>query len=281
MRELHIPHRRLAESVRRLILREIDDMCYPPRPDHAVHDLRVSAKRIRAWLGALRDALPAGVYAREKRMIRDLGRLFSGRRDSRVLVETFDTLAKAGLAPFVSDAATAVRRRLKAEADAAEQATPLPEALAQVRDVLFPARRRFEAMDLAKAHPKAAFRRIWKTARRAYAHALKTRDTEALHEWRKAAKSLRFQLDALHDIWPRRIARLSQGLKTQGDLLGQDHDLAVLYERLEDEAQRQAVTERRAALQAEVLQGAKRFYRPKPKKLARRLDARWKRWRRA
>jgi len=276
MRALHIPHRRLAESVRSLILREIDDMCHPPRPDHAVHDLRVSGKRIRAWLGALRDALPADVYARENRMIRDIGRLFSGRRDSRVLVETFDALEKAGLEPFAADG---IRRRLQAEADAAERAVPLPDALSQVRDILFPARRRLAAMELGDARPGAAFRRIWKTARKAYRRARKSRDTEALHEWRKAAKSLRFQLDALHDIWPGRIARLSKDLKAQADLLGQDHDLAVLSEKLENGALRQAITDRRLALQAEALEGAKRFYRPKPKKLARALGARWKKWR--
>lgn len=281
MRKLHISHRRLAESIRHLILREMDDMCYPPRMDTAVHDLRVSGKRIRAWLRTLRDALGPKVYARESRMIRDLGRLFSGRRDCHVLLETFDAFEKTGKAAFTSDSAAAVRRRLEAEAEAAELAVPLPEALSQVRDILFPARRRLEALELRAAHPRAIFRRIWKTARKAHAHARKTRDTEALHEWRKAAKSLRFQLDALHDIWPGRVERMTRALRAQGDLLGQDHDLAMLWEKLDDDAQRQAIAEKRAALQAEVFEGARRFYRPRPKKLARALDARWKTWRKA
>ncbi len=281
MDDLHIPHRRLAESVRHLILREMDDMCYPPRPDQAVHDLRVSGKRIRAWLKILRDAVGEDVYAFENKTIRDLGRLLSGRRDAHVLIETFDALAKAGSAAFTSESAADLRRRLEAEAASAERATPWPEALSQVRDVLFPARRRLEVLELRDARPKTVFRRIWKTARKAYALALKTRDTEALHEWRKAAKSLRYQLDALHDIWPRRIERLRRTLKAQGDLLGQDHDLAVLLDKLEDDARRHAVTEKRAALQAEVLETSRRFYRPKPKKLAGALDRRWKKWREA
>ena len=279
MNALHIPHRRLAESVRHLILREMDDMCYPPRPDHAVHDLRVSGKRIRAWLKILRDALGREVYRRESNTIRDLGRLFSGRRDSHVLVETFEAFEKSGADAFTSDDALAIRRRLEADVRAAELAVPLPEALSQVRDILFPARRRFETLRIKDVHPRTAFRRIWKTARKAYRHALKTRDTEALHEWRKTAKSLRYQLDALHDIWPRRIERLTKALKVQADLLGQDHDLAALEDKLDDDARRKAIVAKRAALQAEVLDDARRVYRLKPKKLACALDKRWKRWR--
>jgi len=273
MSDIHIPHRRLAESVRRLILREIDDMCYPPRPDHAVHDLRVSGKRIRAWLRLLRDALGDAVFRRENETIRDLGRLFSGRRDSRVLVATFDALVREGTAAFTTEDAETVRRRLEAEAETAE-AVPLADALSQARDVLFAARRRLEAVQLRDAQPKTAFRRMWKTACKAHRVALKTRDTGALHEWRKTAKSLRYQLDALKDIWPGRVRRWTRRLKTQADLLGRDHDLAVLSEKLDQAAQRQAIAGKRRSLQAEALENARHFYRVRPKKLARKLRKR-------
>lgn len=281
MSDLHIPHRRLAESVRHLILREIDDMCYPQRMDHAVHDLRVSGKRIRAWLRLLRDAIGDDVYRRESAIIRDLGRLFSRRRDSRVVVATLDALEKSGAAPFASKGTASVRRRLETEAEAAERAVPLADALSQVRDALFPARRRLERLRLKDAHPKTAFRRIWKRARKARARALKTRHTEALHEWRKAAKALYYQLEALKDIWPGRIKRLRKQLKAQGDLLGQDHDLAVLFENLEDEAQREVVTARRHALQAEALDSSQHVYQASPKRIGRKLHAHWKKWRKA
>ncbi len=277
----HIAHSPLAESVRQLILREMDDMCYPPDADDAAHSLRVSGKRIRAWLGILRDAMGDKAWRREDVMVRDLGRLFSARRDSRVLIATLDTLEKDGTAHFSAEDTAELRAVLEAEADAIEAAVPMSEALSQVRDVLFPARRRLEGLRLGRAHPKTAFRRIWKKASKAHAEALRSRDTDALHEWRKQAKSLRYQLDALKDIWPRRVKAWNRRLKVQGDLLGQDHDLAVLAERLEDDARREAIAARRKDLQDKVFAAARPFYRSRPNAIARQLGARWKKWRKA
>jgi CHAD domain-containing protein len=269
----------MAESVRQLILREMDDMCYPRDPDRAVHGLRVSGKRIRAWLRLLRDAMGEDAYHRENETVRDLGRLFSGRRDSHVLVKTLDGLEKNGVAHFTPPETAPLRAVLEAEATAIEDAVPMSEALSRVRDVLFPARRRMESLRLGRAHPKTAFRRLWKKARTAHANALKTRDTEALHEWRKQAKALRYQLEALKDIWPGRLKRWTRRLKAQGDLLGQDHDLAVLSEKLDDDARRDVIAGLRKDLQDKVFAVSRTFYRPKPKKIARALKTRWKRWR--
>jgi len=277
----HIAHRPMAESVRQLILREMDDMCYPQAPDRAVHSLRVSGKRIRAWLRLLRDAMGEDAYRRENATIRDLGRLFAGRRDSHVLVKTLDGLEKDGAAHFTPSDTAPLRVVLEAEAAAIEDAVPMSDALSQVRDALFPARRRMESLRLGHAHPKTAFRRLWKKARKAYANALKTRDTEALHEWRKQAKALRYQLEVLKDIWPGRLKRWNKRLKAQGDMLGRDHDLAVLSEKLDDDARRDVIAERRKDLQDKVFAISRIFYRPKPKTVARALDARWKRWRKA
>lgn len=281
MTDTHIAHRPLAESVRQLILREMDDMCYPRDADRAVHSLRVSGKRIRAWLRLLRDAMGEEAFRRENATVRDLGRLFSGRRDSHVLIKTLDGLEKDGVAHFAPSDTAGLRAVLEAEAAAIEDAVPLPEALSRVRDALFPARRRMEGLKLGHAHPKPAFRRLWKKARKAHANALKTRDTEALHEWRKQAKSLRYQLEALRDIWPGRVKRWSKRLKAQGDLLGRDHDLAVLSEKLDDHARRSAVEARRKDLQDKAFSVSRTFYRPRPEKVARALDAHWKQWRKA
>ncbi|WP_443750344.1 CHAD domain-containing protein [Asticcacaulis solisilvae] len=280
MTNLHIAHRPLAESVRQLILREMDDMCYPPRPDHEVHDLRVSGKRIRAWLRILRDAMGEEAFARENAMVRDLGRLFSGRRDSHVLIRTLEALEKDGTAHFAPADTASLRAALQAEAASIETAMPMPDALSHVRDALFPARRRLEGLTLSHAHPRTAFRRIWKKASAAHAEALKTRDTEALHEWRKQAKSLRYQLEALKDIWPKRVSRWNRQLKMQGDLLGQDHDLSVLADKVTDE-QRAVIASKRKDMQDQAFAAAAAFYRARPKKLARALTARWKRWRKA
>jgi CHAD domain-containing protein len=53
-----------------------------------------------------------------------------------------------------------------------------------------------------------------------------------LHEWRKQTKYLRYQLEALRPMWPVAIDQLCDMAKDLSDLLGQDHDLAVLRQAL-------------------------------------------------
>jgi CHAD domain-containing protein len=73
------------------------------------------------------------------------------------------------------------------------------------------------------------------------------------------------------------------------DLLGDDHDLAVLRQMLTraarpaDEGEREAllalIDRRRAELEQEVLVLGQRFFQDRPRELARRLKGYWKTWR--
>ncbi len=275
----HIGHDPLSESVRHLILREMDDMCYPPRAAHAVHDVRVSGKRIRAWLRLLRDAMGTEAYRRENAVVRDLGQLLCRRRDSEVLLETLDGLSKSGSPAFSDGEVERLKAALHLDAEAVADEAPFAEVMLRVRETLFEAHRRVEKLELGHAHPEQTFRRLWKQARDAYRQACDHPDTDRLHEWRKQAKYLRYQLDALKDIWPKRVARWSKVLKAQAEVLGYDHDLAVLDERLSDGPQRDEIARLRRGIQNQALKAARGFYRPKPKAVGRRLMRRWKEWR--
>ncbi len=277
----HIGHDPLSESVRQLILREMDDMCYPPRAAHAVHDVRVSGKRIRAWLRLLRDAMGPEAYRRENAVVRDLGQLLCRRRDNEVLIETLDGLARSGSPAFTAAEVERLKGVLHLDAGAVATELPFTDVMLRVREVLFDAHRRVEKLELKHGHPGRTFRRIWMCARTAYRAARARPDTDSLHEWRKQAKYLRYQLDALKDIWPKRVARWAKILKAQAETLGYEHDLAVLAERLTDGPQRDEIARLRGELQAGVLGAARGFYRPKPKAVGRRLTRRWKRWRTA
>ena len=275
----HIGHNPLSESVRQLILREMDDMCYPPRAEHAVHDVRVSGKRIRAWLRLLRDAMGDDAYRRENAVIRDLGQLLCRRRDHEVLIETLDGLALSGSPAFAPDEVERLKARLHLDVGVAAVEVPFAEVMIRVRETLFQAHRRVEKLDLGHGHPEQTFRRIWKCARVAYRAARDKPDTDSLHEWRKQAKYLRYQLVALKDIWPKRMARWSKILKAQAETLGYEHDLAVLAEHLGEGPQRDEIARLRDELQEQVLGEARHFYRPKARDVGHKLTQRWRRWR--
>jgi CHAD domain-containing protein len=121
--------------------------------------------------------------------------------------------------------------------------------------------------------------------RRRMAKAVKHGEPEGFHEWRKQAKYLRHQLELLTPAWPEVISAMASTAAGIGDLLGVDHDLAVLGDRVRGEpglsaATRQAlldrIDERRQTAQKEALAQGRRLYAEKPAALTRRLGRLWK-----
>ena len=194
----------------------------------------------------------------------------SGSRDADVLVETVDALAErfAGQYPktfFARRQAAAGRARPRAA-----QARPTPprtptrsRGLAQRRVAAARARRRRRWPARCSAPTPAA-------ARRSRAADRKPTATN-LHEWRKRVKDLWYQQRLLEDTWPGVMKAQAKEAKKLSKLLGEDHDLAVLAEHVDDarapRADRRAP--RRAARASRATLG-RRIYAERPKAFARR-----------
>ena len=96
-----------------------------------------------------------------------------------------------------------------------------------------------------------------------------------------AAKDLWHAAQLLRESRPKRAKKLARRAHALSDLLGEDHDLAVLRERMDSQpellqpAERQLlhelVDQRRERLRGQALSCATRLYRRKPGKLRRRL----------
>jgi CHAD domain len=70
--------------------------------------------------------------------------------------------------------------------------------------------------------------RVYRRGRQALAAVRQKPTVEFIHEWRKQAKYLRYQLDLLRPLAPTALTPLAKTIDRLGDLLGDDHDLAVL-----------------------------------------------------
>jgi CHAD domain-containing protein len=127
-------------------------------------------------------------------------------------------------------------------------------------------------------------------ARAAFRDAAAEASVAHLHEWRKQVKYLRYQFEVLRPLWPERVEERATEADKMGDLLGDDHDLAVLRQLLTrdprpvaDDGEREALLalfdRRRAELEQEVLLLGERFFQDRPRELARRLKGYWKTWR--
>jgi len=58
--------------------------------------------------------------------------------------------------------------------------------------------------------------------------------TAALHEWRKCAKDLRYQIAAIAKVWPTMLNTLESEIHALTDYLGHVHDQALLMNLLKD-----------------------------------------------
>ena len=228
----------------------------------AVHETRKALKRLRALLVLVEDELGREQAAREREVLRDAGRVLSSARDAEVRLATLDGLID-GAPHRLAHRRGIVRLRaqLAAERDVcAERALSRP-ARAQLLMNLRQLHARVSAWTLHGAEGvtavEPALRRRYRRGRRAIPHKIRgeRKRARAFHEWRKRVKDLRYEAEilerardgatpALPVVRRRKRAKPSGGaayIRTVakradelGELLGEEHDLGVLAERIRD-----------------------------------------------
>src|SRR5262245_66313651 len=97
---------------------------------------------------------------------------------------------------------------------------------------------------------------------------------EALHEWRMRTKDLRYELEMLETVWPEMLRPLAEQAHQLTNLLGEDHDLAVLRGVVQEQADGEPSTddellfalidERRATLQKQAAALGDKLYEERP-----------------
>jgi CHAD domain-containing protein len=261
---LRIARGRLDSALDELSGRAGDD------PAKAVHEARKDMKKLRAVVRLVQA--DSSWNAR----FRDTARRLAGRRDADVLLESLDGLVERG--EVSKKSVRGLRKELAKEAAGNDDDTSAME-LAQAELTL--ARNEVEAL----APEKDSFRTvrpgleaIYGEGRAAYRTARKKPTTENLHEWRKRVKDLWYSASILRPAWPAMMKELAAEADVLSDVLGEDHDLAMLAERAKGKKHKQlrrAIAKRRARLRKRALKMGKRLYAEKPKGFARRVGAAW------
>jgi CHAD domain-containing protein len=276
----------LADAARASAREQLADGAEVLRKEHAddpvgsVHEARKNVKKSRAILRLVRSDLGDKTYRRENRALRDASRTVAHVRDADVMVETAEDLQEhfAGRLP----AAAFKRLRTALQRDARDSRSRADGELgADLIDALEAAAARVEDWPLDGASWSAAregIGRAYRRGRKAYALADAEPTTDNLHEWRKRVKDLWYHQRLLKPAWPEVLGAQADEAHTLSDLLGDDHDLAVLAERLEDDpptddtgAVLELIEERRAVLLAQIRALGRRVYAEKPKAFTRRI----------
>ena len=256
----------------------------------AIHDARKRLKRLRASVRVARGALGDEAYRRANTGFRKTGQMLSGVRDARVLVDTLDGLVDRFGKELSPEAIAPLRARLEREHKQALKSLKDDDGgVDLVVRKLKNARGRtanwtFETDGFAALAP--GLRQIYRRGRRAMRKAGRNPTTANLHELRKRVKDLWYALEIVYPAAPKATTKLAKRAHRLSDLLGDDHDLAVLREYvlahpelLEDPTRAALVAlidRRRRALQRDGLRLAKRVYKRPPKRFVRGLEQGWK-----
>jgi CHAD domain-containing protein len=283
---------RVPEGVRRIARGQLDMSIERLEGDTdedlgtAVHETRKSLKRLRALARLARDELGDEAYRRQNVGFRDAGRRLAGARDSQVLLETLGALTDHDPDQARPERFARFKRTLVGEHGAAQRYLHERAAVAEVLGELRQARARVADWPLEREGLDAlapGFQRIYRRGRRAYRSACQEPSTENLHELRKRAKYLWYAAQIVRGAAPKKMKRVARRAHELSDLIGEDHDLALLTERADERRDRfpdetavrelaTLVERRRAEIQREALDLARRLFRKKPRKVARPLE---------
>jgi CHAD domain-containing protein len=295
--------------------------------EHAVHETRKALKRLRALLRLLEHALGEKAFARDNAALRDTAQRLSQARDAEVMLSTLDALIERHPRKLAKRGSVAkLRRRLLAEhARLQRQTLGDPATRAQMLGELEDFRARVAAWRLPDRDGleliEADLRRLYRQGRKRHLRLSRAgakgaaSDARELHEWRKRVKDLRYAAEMLehrdpqrgdgHNGTSRRRAKrrrkrarkdsqrlrlLARRADELGELLGEDHDLAVLAEhiragrgrggqqtwRLGRRARKTLlalIAKRRRKLRTRALRDGARLYRARPSKFISRVRA--------
>lgn len=199
--------------------------------DHgvAVHEARKSLKRVRALLRLVRPALSDEQYRRENARFRDIGRMLSASRDRQVMRETVASLASDAI-PQQQKALHALAEVLSKDLENGSDAVA-DQSVALAIAALDEAKKDIKGKSLhfrIKDPLPLGMKRSYKSGQRALAAAKTQPDDETLHDWRKTVQAHWRHALLLSEAWPAYFTVRANLAKELSDLLGADHDLAVL-----------------------------------------------------
>jgi CHAD domain-containing protein len=289
-------HETIPDGIKRIVVEEIDKaldrmQARSMNQDDVIHDVRVCLKKIRAVLRLVQPVIDGDVFRQELVCYRDAGRRLSAVRDTAAMLETFDKLTHRFADQLAEDAFLELRKPLRQSGRARQQEKQ--KALSEVAKTLREARSRVPSWPLQHDGFSAVhqgLKLVYKRGRQSFTNAFDHPSVESFHEWRKHVKCLWYQIRILKPIWPTMMQRLADELETLGEYLSDDHDLALLRQRVLEQTEHSSdrtdlealvalIDQRRGELQVEARHLGERVYVEKPRAFIARLKVYWQAWR--
>lgn len=282
----------VSEALRSAALSELDiaqsGLSATPDRHTGVHSARKCFKRLRSLLLLARPGMPEPVFSSLTARVAIIGKGLAAARDAQALLDAIDKLEKntepdLGQGPIQSMRGWLRKRRQVAEQNL-EQSTgseakrrlmelrPAFVGLAVYPDDFSP---------LAKG-----LERCYRDTRKDFKAAFKADEADELHEWRKGVQHHWRQMQLLTPCWPSELSARAEAARSLSQLLGDDHDVAMLIHLAstptmtfgspeETSAFMKRCRKRHKALRKEARVKGERLFVEKPGPFAERIQAYW------
>ncbi len=287
--------RRMALEQADLVIDELGDAAA------GVHEARKAIKRLRAIVRLLEGEIGARAAAREQDALRSAAALLAGARDAEVMLATLDAVLGRGGRKLARRAgAISLRLALVGERERHSREALAPANLTRAVEELRGFRTRAAAWQLEDDEGfdplDTGVRRIYRQGRRRMRRAAAKRGgrMRTMHQWRKRVKDLRYVAEALERpagpaasrsarSGARRMRRLARRADKLGEVLGEEHDLALLGLWIERHGSaagagggtrrrlHRRIERRRAKLRRRALAQGRELYRRRPKPFVKRV----------
>jgi CHAD domain-containing protein len=231
-------------------------------------------------------------YGTENGSLRELGAHLSELRDAGAIIQTFDAIVEKHKAKLAAGALTPIRRGLQLRKRENEERLNVARVMVAAAKGLGAVRRRVskwpvkaDGFDALAVGLKSTYR----DGRKAMRLALKTEEPEDYHELRKRAKDHWYHIRLMEALWTELMEAREHSLHDLETWLGDDHNLVVLCDQLEQDPERygggnavQMFTalahEEQNDLRARSKALGERIYEEKPNEFVRNLSKLWDIW---
>jgi CHAD domain-containing protein len=200
-------------------------------PAEAVHEARKDMKKLRSVLRLVRPVIGDSVYRQENRRFRDAGRILSDARDAKVRSTTLEQLSER----FRDDPPPGGWFETIASIDGVAE-VDVDEVRIHAAQMIEEGEHEIDEWPLGRddiSLLEPGLREAYRRGRRSFRAAMRDPSDESLHEWRKRAKDHWYHLRLVRNGWKPLLRTTAEEAEQLSDLLGDDHDLAVLRASLE------------------------------------------------
>jgi CHAD domain-containing protein len=224
----------MSEALRSVALAELEiahsGLATPPDRHTGVHSARKCFKRLRSLLLLARPGMPEPVFSNLTARVASIAKGLAAARDAQALLDAVDKLERntepgAGEGPIQSVRGWLHKRRQAAE-HSLEQSTA-SEAMRQLLEL----RPAFSGLAVYPDdfNPLAkGLERCYRATRKSFKEAFKASAADELHEWRKGVQHHWRQMQLLAPCWPSELTARAEAARALSQILGDDHDVAML-----------------------------------------------------